>query len=70
MFELILTYKKEKLLYEQPVFNHRSICVHIFEKLNFQKRGAERGAATLRGTLASEGEIKPKNWYKKRYGHS
>ena len=35
--------------------------VHIFEKLNFQKREAERGAATMRATLASEGEINSKN---------
>ncbi len=52
--------KKEKIVYEQSVFRYRSICVHIFEKLNFQKRGAERGAATMRATLASEGEINSK----------
>ena len=69
MFELVLTYKKEKFVYEQSVFRYRSICVHIFEKLNFQKRGAERGAATMRAALASEGEINSKNWYKKRYRH-
>ena len=47
-------------MYEKSVFRYRNICVHIFENLNFQKRVAERGAATMRATLASEGEINSK----------
>ena len=41
----------------------------FFEKSNFQKKRVERGAATIRATLASEGETDSKNWYKKRYRH-
>ena len=53
-----------------PFLGTEAYAFIFFEKLNFQKRGAERGAATMRATLASEGEINSKNWYKKRCRHS